>query len=141
MMKLMIKNKKSSFTYIRQSSLSSLIVSPLIYSTVIPYFLLDIWMWFYQNICFRAYGIEKVERSKYLVFDRGHLKYLSQIEKINCNFCAYTNGLISYSREIASRTEQYFCPIKHKSNSFLGHHDKYKNFYEFGDADGYKKKP
>lgn len=97
-------------------------------------------MWLYQVICFRAYRIEKVDRSKYLVFDRGHLNYLSRIEKINCNFCTYANGLIAYSREIASRTEQYFCPIKHKSNNFLGQHQRYKDFLEFGDANGYKEK-
>jgi hypothetical protein len=35
------------------------------------------------------------------------------IEKINCAYCSYANGAIASVREMASRTEIYWCPIKH----------------------------
>lgn len=34
------------------------------------------------------------------------------MEKVNCVYCSYFNGLMSYLREIAGRTEQYWCPIR-----------------------------
>lgn len=136
----MPKIYKSSFSQIKDASISSLMIAPLIYSVLIPFVLLDIWLWFYQIICFKVYKIERVDRSKYLVFDRGRLNYLNTIEKFNCNYCTYGNGLIAYAREIACRTEQYFCPIKHRNNHFLGQHHRYKDFVDFGNASEYRKK-
>ena len=58
---------------------------------------------FYQWACFPIYGIRKVRRADYLVFDRHHLGYLHFIEKFPCTYCEYGNGLVSYMAEILAR--------------------------------------
>ena len=104
-----------------------------------PVLLLDAWLWVYQGLCFPVYGIEKARRSDYVVLDRGHLEYLNWIERINCDYCSYANGLIAFAREVSSRTEQYFCPIKHASRR-AGEHARYRDFVDYGDADAYREK-
>ena len=49
----------------------------------------------------------------------------------------YGNGALAYVREIASRTEQYWCPIKH-ALKVTGPHQRYYEFLEYGDAEGYR---
>jgi hypothetical protein len=93
----------------------------------------------YQAICFPVYKIPKVRRRDYLVFDRHHLAYLNTIEKINCAYCSYANGAIAFMREVASRTEIYWCPIKH-ARRVLGPHPHYQGFADFGDAAGFREK-
>ena len=88
-----------------------ILTAPVIYSLVVPIALFDIWVMAYQAICFPIYKIPKVRRRDYLVFDRHHLAYLNVIEKINCAYCSYCNGAIAFVREVASRTEVYWCPI------------------------------
>jgi hypothetical protein len=117
--------------------MASLLVAPMIYSLIVPLVLLDLWVRLYQAVCFPVYGIAKVDRSRYVLLDRGHLQYLNWIERVNCNYCGYANGLVAYAREIAARTEQYFCPIKHAHRS-LGPHSHYSEFLDFGDAHAYK---
>ena len=53
-------------------------------------------------------------------------------------YCGYFNGLISYVQEIAARTEQYWCPIKH-ARKISTIHSRYKFFFEYGDGEEYKK--
>ena len=95
------------------------------------------WASAYQAICFRAYRLPRVRRSDYLVFDREALAYLNWIERLNCWFCEYANGVAAYVREIASRTEQYWCPIKH-ALKITNPHKRYQAFVDYGDADGYR---
>lgn len=78
-----------------------------------------------------------MNRSQYIVLDRHRLGYLNWIEALNCGYCAYANGVIAYVREIASRTEEYWCPIKH-ALKVVDPHQRYYEFLEFGDADGYR---
>jgi hypothetical protein len=113
--------------------------APVIYSLIVPVALVDIWVMAYQAICFPIYKIPKVRRRDYLVFDRHHLAYLNIIEKINCAYCSYCNGAIAFVREVASRTEVYWCPIKH-ARRILGPHPHYRGFANFGDADGFREK-
>ena len=98
-----------------------------------------LWVMAYQAICFPVYKIPKVRRRDYLVFDRHHLAYLNIIEKINCAYCSYANGAIAFVREVASRTEVYWCPIKH-ARRMLGPHPHYQGFADFGDAEGFREK-
>jgi len=86
---------------------------PLICALVVPFLLLDLSVAIYQWVCFPIYGIPKVRRRDYIIFDQGRLAYLNAIEKVGCVFCSYANGLLAYIAEIAARTEQRFCPIKH----------------------------
>ena len=87
--------KQSIPRFLRESSVSNLLTAPLIYSLVLPIALLDIWITLYEAICFRAYGIARVRRSTYVVIDRHHLAYLNAIEKLNCVYCAYANGVFA----------------------------------------------
>lgn len=123
--------------FIAQSDMMSWLTAPVIYSLIVPLVIVDLWVSLYQAICFRAYGIDRVRRSDFLLFDRRHLAYLNRIEALNCMFCSYANGLIGFVREVSSRTEQYWCPIKHALR-VTDPVQRYYQFLEYGDADGYR---
>jgi hypothetical protein len=123
-------------TWLKYSSLRNTISAPVIYTMIFPFILLDITILLYQMICFPLYRIPKVERTKYIVIDRHRLEYLNSIEKLNCMYCGYINGLIAYCREIVARTEQYWCPIKH-AKKVLDSHRRYPKFSNFGDPKEY----
>ncbi len=114
------------------------LTAPVIYALIVPLALLDLFVTLYQAICFPVYGIAKVRRGDYLVFDRHHLAYLNALEKLNCAYCSYANGLVAYVREIASRTEEYWCPIKHARRT-IGTHARYAGFEDYGDAEGFRR--
>lgn len=113
------------------------LTAPVIYSLIIPFVLLDAFVTLYQAICFPVYGIPKVPRRDYFVFDRSHLAYLNAVERLNCAYCSYANCLIAYVREVASRTEEYWCPIKHATR-VMGTHGRYSGFEDYGDAEAYR---
>ena len=96
--------KTGLWAYIKRANILIVLTAPVIYSLLIPLVILDLFLFVFQAVCFPAYGIKRVKRSDYVVFDRHHLAYLNLIEKINCAFCSYANGLIAYAREIASLT-------------------------------------
>lgn len=129
--------RQSIPAYIREASLLNLVTAPVIYSLIVPFALLDLWVTAYQWICFPIYGVACVPRRAYLVIDRHKLGYLNGIEKVNCVFCGYANGLLAYVREVASRTEQYWCPIKH-ARAVREPHARYHLFFDYGDAEGYR---
>lgn len=124
--------------YLSQANPLIMLTAPVIYSLLIPIALLDIFVIIYQATCFPVYKIPQVRRRDYFIFDRHHLAYLNIIEKINCAYCSYANGAISFAREVAARTEVYWCPIKH-ARRILGPHPHYQGFADFGDADEYRK--
>lgn len=125
--------------YIIEANPLTVLTAPVIYALIVPIALLDLSVMAYQAICFPVYRIPKVRRRDYLVFDRHHLAYLNAIEKFNCAYCSYANGAIAFVREVASRTEVYWCPIKH-ARRVLGPHPHYQGFADFGDAEGYRTK-
>ena len=123
--------------YLRESSLKNILSEPVIWAVFIPTVFLDLGVTLYQTICFPIYGIPKVKRADYIIFDRQYLNYLNIIEKINCAYCSYFNGVIAYIQEIAARTEQFWCPIKHARHiSTL--HSRYSKFLDYGDAKSYR---
>jgi hypothetical protein len=124
--------------YIGQGSVINLLTAPVIYSLIVPFALLDLWVTIYQSICFPIYGISRVPRRRYFAVDRHKLAYLNAIEKLHCTFCSYANGLIAYVREVAARTEQYWCPIKH-ARTISGPHGRYALFFDYGDAEHYRR--
>lgn len=132
-----LKVKTGFFRWLVTYRPQNLITGPIIYSMIVPLAVLDLFVSFYQAACFPIYGIAKVRRGDYIVFDRQQLEYLNFIEKFHCTYCAYANGLISYANEIAGRTEEYFCPIKH-ARKVLGSHARYARFLEYGDAADYE---
>jgi len=124
--------------YLAEARPLSVLTAPVIYSVIVPLLLLDLFVSVYQAVCFPVYGIEKVRRRDYLVFDRSKLAYLNFIEKVNCAYCSYGNGLMAYVREITARTEEYWCPIKH-AQRVLAAHARYSEFADYGDAEGYRR--
>jgi hypothetical protein len=130
--------KTGLLTYVFSAKLSTALTAPIIYAVFFPMVLLDVAVTLYQIICFPVYGIARVKRSDYFVFDRSHLAYLNLLEKFNCAYCSYGNGLMAYAREIVARTEQYWCPIKH-ARKIMAAHPYYTGFVDFGDAEAYKR--
>lgn len=122
---------------IKRASLATIVTAPVIYAMIVPLALLDLWATLYQAVCFRAYEIPRVRRADYIALDRGRLAYLNWLEAFNCAYCGYGNGVVAYVREISSRTEQYWCPIKHAIRISDPHH-RYYDFLEYGDAEGYR---
>ncbi|MEO8806703.1 MAG: hypothetical protein ABI433_11520 [Burkholderiaceae bacterium] len=71
--------KKNFLRWLVTARPQNLITGPLIYGMAIPLLMLDACVSFYQWTCFPVYGIVKVRRRDYLVFDRRHLGYLNFI--------------------------------------------------------------
>jgi hypothetical protein len=115
------------------SSPRNVVSAPFIYAMIVPFACLDAGLTLYQALCFPLYRIPKVCRADYIVMDRAQLGYLNLVERLNCGYCSYANGLIAYAREIAARTEQYWCPVKHARKA-LGTHARYARFLDYGDA-------
>lgn len=130
-------HKISIWRHMRTTPFLIVLTSPLIYACVLPFLALDLAVAIYQSICFPIYGIPKVRRYDYLVYDRGHLAYLNAIEKVACIYCSYANGLLAYITEIAARTEQHFCPIKHARRN-LQSHSRDAHLLPYGDARAYR---
>jgi hypothetical protein len=116
-----------------------LAIAPVIYALIVPLAALDLCVSIYQLACFPAYGIAPVARSRYFAFDRARLPFLNALERLNCLYCSYANGVIAYAREIAARTEQYWCPIKHAVPP-QGTHDRYTAFEAYGDDASYDRR-
>jgi hypothetical protein len=123
--------------FIRESTWPVILSAPIVWAVLLPTLLLDFGLALYQAVCFPLFNIPRVIRDDYIVLDRHMLPYLNIIEKINCEYCAYFNGLIAYAQEIGARTEQYWCPIKHARKLTLLH-NRYATFFEYGDGTGYR---
>jgi hypothetical protein len=123
----------SLLEYVRGASLRNVVTAPVIYSLSIPLALLDLCVTAFQHVCFPVWGIALVRRGRYFRFDRRSLPYLNAVEKANCAFCSYANGVLAYVREVASLTETYWCPIKH-ARPLRGAHHRYATFFEYGRA-------
>jgi hypothetical protein len=131
------KLKMSLPRYIFTANILIYLIAPVIYSMILPALILDVFITFYQFICFPVYGVPHVKRSEYIIMDRTYLKYLNILERANCIYCEYFNGLISYVQEVASITEQYWCPIKH-AQKMKDTHSRYPFFMDYGDGDNYE---
>lgn len=123
--------------FLARARFRHIVTAPVIYSLIVPFVIMDLFVSVYQAVCFPAYGIPKVRRSDHIRIDRHHLAYLNGLQKLNCVYCGYCNGLISWVREIASRTEAYWCPIKH-AGTIRHPHGRYATFLDFGDAEGFE---
>lgn len=129
--------KTGLFRFLVRSRLWVILSAPVIYAGWVPFLLMDVFVTLYQALCFPVYRIPKVQRRDYIVFDREDLPYLNLIEKFNCFYCSYGNGVAAYTREVAARTEQYWCPIKH-ARRIKAAHDRYPKFFDYGDAEAFQ---
>ena len=100
-----------------------------IWLSLIPIVVADVGLSLYHAIYFPIYNIPKVSRKDHIVIDRGRLKGLNWYQKMGCMYCGYGNGVASYLKEIANRTELYSCAIKHKTKARGQEHQ--KDFYEY----------
>ncbi len=130
---------QSLWTFVRTSSVRTLLTVPMIYSMGIPLLLLDVWVTAYQRICFPIYRIAPVRRRAHFAVDRHRLPYLNAIEKVHCFYCSYATGLLTYVSEITARTEQYWCPIKH-AGRIRAPHRRYRQFVDYDNAGGYRRR-
>lgn len=110
----------------------NVLAAPVIYTLIVPMILLDFTVTIYQAICFPLFEIPKSRRSDFISIGRHRLSFLNIVEKIHCGYCEYINGLLAFVSDVASKTEQYFCPIKY-ANKVIAAHARYDSFQEYGD--------
>jgi hypothetical protein len=108
------------------------LASPFIYAVVVPVALLDAMVSLYQAVCFRIWSIPQTRRRRFMRFDRASLAVLNPLQKLNCFYCSYANGVLAYATEVASKTEQYWCPIKHE----IEPHGVHRRYHAFARHDG-----
>ena len=125
------------YRYVLNARILNALTMPVIYPMILPALLMDLAISIYQFICFPIYRIPRVRRRDHIILDRHYLKYLNLLERLNCDYCSYFNGLASYISEIGARTEQYWCPIKHASGK-VRPHSRYEHFFDYGDAEAYR---
>lgn len=135
--RLLVQERTGLWTYLRNSQVRFFLSAPVIYGMIVPLAFLDLTVTLYQHICFRIYRVPRVRRNDYMYIDRHYLPYLNLIEKLNCVYCGYGNGLIEYCREVVARTEQFWCPIKHARRTPDPHHRTAK-FFDYGDAEAWR---
>lgn len=121
-----------------REELLALAAPPLALSLLLPLALLDAWLWVCQGVCFSAYRIAKVPRSRYFCYDRGELPYLGGEERLACRASSYANGVLAYAREAAARAEQYFCPVQNQRRPEAPH-SRYAHFAAYGDEEAYRR--
>ena len=131
--------KTSLLRYIAGSRVLAILTAPFIYACIVPFMLLDLFVSTYQAVCFPVYGIPKARRRDYMAIDRNKLRYLNALEGLNCLYCSYANGLLAYVVEVAGRTEQHWCPIRH-ARRIQHAHDRYSHFLPYGDAKAYRER-
>lgn len=129
--------KETLVHYLWRTPILHYLSAPIIYAGIIPAFVLEFFLFFFQSINFRIYKIAMVERKDYFVFDRANLEFLNIIEKVNCFYCSYFSGLLAYAMEIVGRTEQFWCPIRHE-RKLRSHHAHYSKFVAYGDGKRYR---
>lgn len=120
--------------WVASGDIRNILSAPFIFALIIPFALLDLFLCVYHAVCFRLYRLPPVPRADYVVIDRHHLHYLNILQKLNCVYCGYVNGVIAWARELASVTEQYWCPIKH-ARKVRDSHTRYAQFIDYGDAE------
>lgn len=116
-----------------------IISAPFIYSAIIAFVVLDFFLEVYHRICFPLYGLKYVNRREYIRIDRHRLQYLNGIQKLNCVYCGYGNGLLQYAIAIVAETEKYWCSIKHKEDpgQIFYPPQHHKTFLPYGDAQAF----
>ena len=113
---------------------------PFIWMMLIPMMIFDFFLEIYHRICFPLYGLTINNRSEYIRLDRQRLHYLNWYDKINCSYCGYANGLMTYGTKIAGDTEKYWCGIKHAPEKGFVEPAHHKAFLKYGDEKSFNKR-
>lgn len=112
---------------------------PFIWGMLPASIVLHLGLFIYQAVAFRLYGIDRVKLRSYVYFDRQKLSYLTNVDKLNCGYCSYVNGLFAYASEIGHRTEYYWCGVKHQNQPNNPAFAYQKKFAAYGDKEEYEK--
>jgi hypothetical protein len=131
--------KFPTWKYVIPTNFRHFLSIPFIYGMIIPALILDVFLTVFQWTAFSLYKIPKVKRSEYIIYDRRFLDYLNFIQKINCLYCSYVNGVFAYAVEIGARTERYWCPIK-SANKPKFSHGWYRDFADYGNPEEWNTK-
>jgi len=138
-----LKNQKEKIThlfkFLKDAPILHILSAPIVYMMIVPAVILDVFLFIYVAVIFPIYKFPKIKRSEYIVFDRHYLGYLNFIEKLNCLYCSYFNGLMNYTAAVAARSELYFCPIKH-AKKIAYTHEHYYDFIPYSDVSDYQNK-
>lgn len=113
---------------------------PFIYGMIVPSVFLDLCIEVYHRVCFPLYGLPYVPRSRYIHLDRAKLHYLEPIDRVNCAYCGYVNGLFAYSVAIAGETEKYWCAIRHPQGAARHVPAHHETFVPYGDERAYRER-
>jgi len=89
--------KNQTIPSIIKYKLLQIITAPFIYLCFLPTVALDLIVTLFQKVCFPLYGIPLVARGDHVIIDRHKLPYLNLSKKINCVYCGYFTGVISYA--------------------------------------------
>ncbi|OGY87348.1 MAG: hypothetical protein A2233_01445 [Candidatus Kerfeldbacteria bacterium RIFOXYA2_FULL_38_24] len=116
-----------------------LLSAPIIYSGIIPVIIADLWIEIYHRLCFPLYGIPYVRRKSYVRIDRHKLSYLTRLQKINCMYCGYVNGVVQYWVKIAGETEKYWCGIAHKKTVDFFPPPHHQDFLEYDNKEAFNR--
>jgi hypothetical protein len=125
------------YLYKKHRFIRHLPVYPVIYPAALFIFLLDAWVEIYHRITFPIYGIPYIKRKNYIKIDRHKLKYLNPMQKLNCVYCGYANGVLQYISKIIAETETYWCAIQHEKNEQFLPPDHHEEFIKYGDKRSY----
>jgi len=128
-----------TWKYLIPKNIRHFLSIPFIYMMIFPAVILDLFATLYIWTAFPLYRIPRVKRSDHFVYDRKFLDYLNIVQKINCLYCSYVNGLFSYVTEIGARTERYWCPIK-AAHQPKYYHSWYKDFADYGNPEDWNNK-
>jgi hypothetical protein len=131
------RHRAPLLSYVLRSDILTIVTAPVIYSLIVPFVIVDAWVSLYQAVCFRAWGMARVRRRAFFTLDRRKLGYLNGFEKAHCVYCGYVNGVIAFVREVAARTEQYWCPIRHEQ-AMPDRHDRDAGFAPYGNGAAYR---
>jgi hypothetical protein len=128
-----------TWEYVIPQNVRHILSMPFIYIMIIPVGTLDLFLVLYNHTALPLYRIPSVKREDHFIYDRQFLDYLNLIQKANCIYCSYVNGLFSFATEIGAQTERYWCPLKaaHKPKH---NHSLYKYFADYGNPEEWKEK-
>ena len=131
--------REGFFRMVFNAPIRHILSIPFIYMMLIPAVILDIFLTVYQYTAFILYRIPRVKREDFFIYERRFLDYLNWLEKINCLYCSYVNGLFAYAVEIGARTERYWCPLKATQHPKFTH-NWYHDFADYGNPEEWKNK-
>ncbi|SMF94716.1 hypothetical protein SAMN02949497_2049 [Methylomagnum ishizawai] len=115
--------------------LKLVVTMAFIYALIVPIALLDAVVSLYQYLCFPIYGLAQVERRRFVSIPRQGYESLNFMDRFNCHYCSYANGVLRYAQKIAAETEKMWCPIRQKLRKGYAEPPHHQGFAENGEKE------